>query len=234
MRGPYSNYAAPPVYYYTAPSKKGLQFSRTEIAQLAVAVVALSLALTVLFIRDYYGYFAASPTTFFTIFFVASLVAVGTGIALHEIMHKAVAQRYGHWAEFRFYPFGLVLAFVFAFMGFIYGAPGATYISGNVTRDQNGKISAAGPATNLVLAVVFLGIETFVLNLGPGLVETLVLFIVLQAAFMNLVLAGFNMLPVMPLDGAKVWQWNKGVYAGIVSAVVVIFVGAYYARLISF
>jgi Zn-dependent protease len=29
----------------------------------------------------------------------------------------------------------------------------------------------------------------------------------------NFFLAGFNMLPIMPLDGAKVWRWNKLLWA---------------------
>src|SRR5207244_13392669 len=80
-----------------------------------------------------------------TLWFSSALVAVASGVGLHEISHKIVAQRYGHWAEFRYSLRGLAMSFVFAFLGFLIGAPGATMVSGNVTRDQNGRISAAGP-----------------------------------------------------------------------------------------
>jgi len=30
----------------------------------------------------------------------------------------------------------------------------------------------------------------------------------------NLFLATFNMLPIMPLDGAKVFRWNKLIWVG--------------------
>jgi Zn-dependent protease len=30
--------------------------------------------------------------------------------------------------------------------------------------------------------------------------------------FFNTLLALFNMIPIMPLDGAKVLKWNAGVY----------------------
>jgi hypothetical protein len=30
------------------------------------------------------------------------------------------------------------------------------------------------------------------------------------------------MIPIMPLDGAKVWAWNKGVYGGMAIAAVVL------------
>jgi len=228
MRGPYSQYAAPPVYVYPDRPKPGIRFSRTELVQLAVAILALSGALTVLYVTSYAraGFLVVSSPTFILIMFGTSLLSVGTGIGLHEIMHKAVAQRYGHWAEFRYYPMGLVLAYVFAFLGFIYGAPGATYISGPVTREQDGRISAAGPGTNIVLGAAFLGAEVALLGTSPSAAIEILALVVQQAAFINIVLAGFNMLPVMPLDGAKVWRWNKGVFFGIIALVVAIFAAA--------
>src|SRR5207245_4630212 len=69
---------------------------------------------------------------------------------------KIVAQRYGHWAEFRYSLRGLAMSFVFAFFGFLIGAPGATMVSGYVTRDQNGRISAAGPVSNLVIGTALM------------------------------------------------------------------------------
>ena len=40
MRGPYSEYAAPPIYVYPDRPKPGVHFSRTELGQLAVAILA--------------------------------------------------------------------------------------------------------------------------------------------------------------------------------------------------
>ena len=34
----------------------------------------------------------------------------------------------------------------------------------------------------------------------------------------NLFLATFNMIPVMPLDGAKVFRWNKVIWAAVLRA----------------
>ncbi len=227
MRGPYSEYAPPPIYIYPARPKPGIHFSRTELFQLGVAIVALSLALTLLYIRSSVRVFLSEPVLFFAVSFPASFVSVASGVGLHEIMHKAVAQRYGHWAEFRYNPMGLALAFVFALVGFIYGAPGATWISGMVTREQDGRISAAGPLTNVVLGVGFLGLEILLPPFSQdSLLATAAYLIVLQAAFLNLVLAGFNMLPLMPLDGAKVWRWSPLAYIAIVVLILGIFVGA--------
>ena len=45
-------------------------------------------------------------------------------------------------------------------------------------------------------------------------------FILSQIATVNAILAGFNMIPVMPLDGAKVWAWNKGAYVALAAVAV--------------
>ena len=232
MRGRSSDYAAPPVYLTSAAPRRGVRFSRTELFQLAVAILGLSAAFTVLFIRYSIDAFTASPLGFLLVYFPTSLLAVGTGVGLHEIMHKIVAQRYGHWAEFRYDLRGILLAFVFAAVGFIFGAPGATYISGMVTREQNGRISLAGPATNIALSVLFLG-GTLALLTTPATVLDEILFNVLfEVAVVNGILAAFNMLPIMPLDGAKVWAWNKGIYAVTMAVAILLAIVAFDPALI--
>jgi len=213
MRGPYSKYAAPPIYVYPDTPKRGVRFSRSELVQLLV--LALSASFTIVYARYNLSLVAQSPGLFLALTFPASLLAVGTGVGLHEIMHKVVAQRYGYWAEFRYNLRGLLMAFVFAAaIGFLYGAPGATWISGAVTREQNGRISAAGPLSNVLVAGLFFAAFLGLAGTGSGPLGfvTNILWIV---ASVNAFLAGFNMLPIMPLDGAKVWAWNKGAYGSI-------------------
>jgi Zn-dependent protease len=36
----------------------------------------------------------------------------------------------------------------------------------------------------------------------------------------NIFLAGFNMIPLMPLDGAKVAHWNIGIYIGAFALII--------------
>jgi Zn-dependent protease len=142
--------------------------------------------------------------------FLISLATVGSGFVLHELSHKFTAQNYGYWAEFRMWPFGLVLALATSLIGFIFAAPGATYISGsNISQSENGRISIAGPLTNVGVALAFLPLSVFFpTNSFYGELG----FIGTQ---INIFLALFNMLPIMPLDGAKVFQWSKVRWAGL-------------------
>ncbi len=228
MRGPYSDYAAPPIYIYPEPPRRGVHFSATEIRQLGIAILALSAAFTVVTLNPIFGGILnldlfSNPFVGIVFFFLAALVSVASGVGLHEIMHKVTANRYGHWAEFRYSRQGLLMAFLFAFLGFIFGAPGATYIAGMVTPEQNGKISAAGPLTNIVLGLGFLGLLFALAPAAQTVYIAFLAFVLLEyAASVNLILAGFNLIPLMPLDGAKVWRWNKGIYAGLVLVVLVL------------
>ena len=101
----------------------------------------------------------------------------------------------------------------FTGFGFIFAAPGATYIySEHISRKQNGIISLVGPAINIALAIALFLLSIFSAIFFPsGLIAGVLLF----AAIINLYLAFFNMLPIPPLDGSKVIVWNPIIW-GIV------------------
>jgi len=149
---------------------------------------------------------------------VIALATVGSGFVLHELSHKFIAQRYGYWAEFRMWPMGLVLALITSLIGFIFAAPGATYISGvNINKEENGKISLAGPLTNVAVAVIFLPIWLFSDSLFT-------FFLGFEGMYINIFLALFNLLPVMPLDGAKVFGWSKAKWAAVFVPLAAVFI----------
>lgn len=185
-----------------------MRFSRIEKRDLFFAGILISLAFAILLVGGYRGLAAfnsALPIAFGISFFTA-----GIGFLLHEIMHKYVAQRYALHAEFKaFYPM-LWLALLFSFFGFIIAAPGAVFISGYMNRERNGKVSLAGPLTNVVLSILFL-IPLLILYF-QGIGEGLVRGILMYGLLINSILAAFNMIPVMPFDGAKILAWNKGIY----------------------
>lgn len=167
----------------------------------------------------------------FLYFLPISFMAVTLTFVLHELMHKFVAQRYGAIAAFRTFPNGLLITIVTAFLGILIGIPGATVIyKSSFSKKEEGIVSLAGPLTNLAIFGVFLIIgmalfPNFIASIystlnGTGFgVNSYALNAVIMVLYISLLLAFFNMLPIFPLDGSKVFRWNKGVYIMAMAAI---------------
>jgi Zn-dependent protease len=176
-----------------------------ERRDLLIAWLAISIAFTLIYIR---GGVNVAELVFF---FVMSLITVGVAFVLHELAHKFSAMRYGYWAEFQKDNQMLLVAVVMAaLVGIVFAAPGATYIYGNATRTENGRISAAGPVTNLLLCIPFAALWL----LGGELLA----IVGLVGLRVNAMIATFNMLPISILDGRKVLAWNPAVFAVLMAA----------------
>jgi len=176
-----------------------------ERRDLLIAWLAISIAFTLIYIR---GGVNVAGLVFF---FVMSLITVGVAFVLHEMAHKFSAMRYGYWAEFQKDNQMLLVAVVMAaLVGIVFAAPGATYIYGNATRTENGRISAAGPITNLLLCIPFAALWL----LGGELLA----IVGLVGLRVNAMIATFNMLPISILDGRKVLAWNPAVFAVLMAA----------------
>jgi Zn-dependent protease len=175
-----------------------------EKKDLFYAGIMISLAFAILLSGGLAGLFG-NKLGFLNIFLIAFFTA-GIGFLLHELAHKYVAISYGLDAEFKAFYGMLWLAVGLSFFGFILAAPGAVFIHGTgLTRERNGKISVAGPVTNIVLAILFLVLGFFTTE---GILSVVASF----GFTINALLAAFNMIPVMPFDGYKVLAWNKTVY----------------------
>ena len=187
----------------------GITFSKRELRDLAVAWLALGFAFTIFInptIADAVLRAAIAPSTL-ALALGVSLATVGVAFLLHELAHKVVAVRFGQVAAFQADYGMLFLAVMSALAGFLFAAPGAVVHRGRITARENGLIALAGPVTNLLLAVVFLPIMLF----GPGLLG----LVGQRGVSINLLLAGFNMIPYGPLDGKKVIGWSKPMYVGV-------------------
>lgn len=185
-----------------------------ELKDLTISALFLALAFGIAF----EGGFRAilEPRELAVAIFLA-LIGVSLGFILHEMAHRFVARRFGCFAEYTMWPAGLALAVAFSFFGFVFAAPGAVMIRpgtdlwgrATLTRQRFGLISIAGPTMNICLAVVFI-----LLN---ALYPATIFFI---GALVNTWLAVFNLIPLGPLDGAKIFNWDKSVWvAALVVAV---------------
>jgi Zn-dependent protease len=197
------------------------RITRREEADLFIAWLAISLSFAIIMIAPY-GILGPvepiSPVTALVSFGIA-LLTVGIGFILHEMAHKFTAIRYGYWAEFRKDNNMLLVAIALAsLVGFVFAAPGATVIYTNaadgrgLSREQNGRISAAGPLVNLLLCIVFAAlffIAGGAVALKSGNLLAQIGFAGIQ---INAMIAAFNMLPISILDGKKVFSWNIPVF----------------------
>lgn len=140
--------------------------------------------------------------------FAGLIVALLVSISWHEAAHAFVAHRLGDDTAklagrltlnplAHLDPLGSLFLL---FFGFGWGKP----VPVNSSRFPNPplddfKVAIAGPASNLILAVLFgVSLRLFGSAISAGVAELLAVIV-----FINLVLAIFNFLPIPPLDGSK-------------------------------
>jgi Zn-dependent protease len=149
---------------------------------------------------------------------VITLIILLFSVVLHELSHGIVADRLGdHTARYmgrltlnpipHLDLFGSILLPLFLFLvnsPIIFGAAKPVPVNFFNLRDPKrdmALVSLAGPGTNFILALIF------AIPIRFGLITTTTpgFDIILQAVLLNLVLGIFNLLPIPPLDGSKVF-----------------------------
>jgi len=212
------------------------RFSATEIMHIliAYAVLTFDFWLIVSGINFFAGgqsanMFGVSFTIMGAIPVAAAVTA--TGFVSHEMAHKFEAQRMGLWAEFRMYPQWLVLSIIFSFIGFLFAAPGATFVGGWGSKKEAGLTSIAGPLLNLGWAALFLGMMGFILGFHLRFWNwEYIAAVFFTVAIVNMFFAVFNLIPFGPLDGKKVYNWDKRIW--VVSFIAAVAVYIFFAYII--
>ena len=216
-----------PIQINRRPTSK-MSFSNYEKEQLKESIGILTIAFT-LALSNGLVPVMNEPSILLTELPLA-FAAVMTGFLLHELAHKWMAQQYGCWAEYRGNKNGLYFALMMSVFGFLLAAPGAVMVSGNITNRQHGIIAAVGPLTNIAIAIVAFPFYIFTANIDIWIVGELARFL----SIINLILAGFNMIPVQPLDGSKIIAWNKAAYFGIVGGIITLAIAYWFMPTFSF
>lgn len=196
---------------FSTPTDEASLRGRNDNLELLKAWAGTSLA---------FGIYMVGGQVFNPIFLYLLTIAAltcGIGFLLHELAHRVVARGYGAEAHFVANNGWLIISMVVAFLGVFIAAPGAVWHRGRLSARQGGLIALAGPVTNLVLALLFLGLS-FVVPRQAELLGLRLHDLFRVGHQINAWLGLFNMIPAGPFDGAKVLAWDWRVF-GVTVAV---------------
>lgn len=142
--------------------------------------------------------FEGLDTTTYWILGVAGAVGLFFSIIFHEMSHSLVARRYG-------LPMRGITLFIFGGVAHMEREPD--------TAKTEFLMAIAGPISSFVLGAIFYVVG--VVAASGGLADYVV-GLVQYLAFINVVLAVFNLVPAFPLDGGRVlravlWHWKGSI-----------------------
>jgi Zn-dependent protease len=187
-------------FIHTPSRPKGkIIFSEKEVKHLTVGallVVGIGFSLGLGIFSSTFWQMSSVKLVLFTIMLTASFF-------MHEMAHKVVAQRNGFWAEFRLMFTGAILTLLSIISPFKIISPGAVMVAGPVDRENMGRISIAGPSTNIILAVILLTAASL---------QTEYQDVLMICAALNSWIALFNLIPFGMFDGFKIFLWNKATW----------------------
>ncbi len=158
----------------------------------------------------------------FTLRGIASGLVSGIviGFVVHEAAHRNVARRAGMYSEFVASPIGVLITAASAVSPIKILAPGYVQVWG-YRFNPTGAIRSveAGPLSNIVLSTVFTAASLLALQEAhPRLHSWL-----LDAGGVNAWLALFNLIPVPPLDGYKLFNSTRRRWALLILASTIIY-----------
>jgi len=188
---------------------KVFRFSGTELKHLIIGtLIVFGVGFSIFFqgfqISRFRSYMLIGSALVFTLTFI-----------LHEIAHKMAAQHHGLWAEFRLTLFGSLITLFSIVSPFKIVSPGVVHMAGVADKKIIGKVSLAGPLTNIILSAVFLSLSYY--GATP---------FITVGAVLNAWTALFNLIPFSVFDGEKIFWWNRKAWAvNFAASIALIFFG---------
>ena len=140
--------------------------------------------------------------------FKFAILVTAPAVILHELGHKFASIAFGVAAYFKIWTFGLVIGLILRIVHspFLILAPGYVQITETIPSSQMALVAFAGPFVNIVLFIL----SSLILK-KRNLKRRTFVFLHLTK-IINLWLFIFNMLPIPPLDGSKVFGYLLGFY----------------------
>ncbi|OPL19647.1 MAG: hypothetical protein AVO35_09995 [Candidatus Aegiribacteria sp. MLS_C] len=128
---------------------------------------------------------------------IACSVGLLLSIVVHEFSHSIVARRFG-------LPIGGITLFIFGGIAHMESQPRGPR--------AEAMMALAGPLSSILLGGAFLGLHYIIGGNAPLQLRGVIRYL----ALINLVLAGFNLIPAFPMDGGRVlrallWAWKKDI-----------------------
>jgi len=141
-------------------------------------------------------YFKDLPAATYWWMGIAGALGLFFSIIFHELSHSLVARNFG-------LPIKGITLFVFGGVAHMEEEP--------PSAKAEFLMAIAGPLSSVLLGILF-----YVLRLTLGAWPLSVTGVLGYLAFINWILAGFNLLPAFPLDGGRVlrsalWKWKKNI-----------------------
>lgn len=170
-------------------------FSKEELKDIIISVFAITII------------FAYPNLNLFPFYF---LIVVSAFLS-HELMHRFVARKFNCVAFYKMWIEGIIFGLLFMIVGIKFVAPGAVIIYPyqfgrwgfrvtHLTMTEMGIISVSGIFINIFFAIIFKSFSGAVIFQGMDLFASM--------SFVNAWLALFNLIPIPPLDGSKIFKWK--------------------------
>ncbi len=192
-----------------------------EVKSLIISSLAIAIAFSIALSGGISGLIKIKIENFVVIF-LYSLISISLGFILHELGHRTIARKFGCYAEYKMWETGLIIAILLSFFGFVFAAPGAVVIYPKydlwgrpipLSRKKSGIISISGSIMNIFLSILFLVLS---------IIYPFEIFVI--ASKINAWLAIFNLIPFPPLDGFKVFVWDKRIWLIAIASAIALYV----------
>ena len=182
------------------------QVSGSEVSILTVREIAVIAGSAAVFALAFIiKYKIAVPWSTLLIF----LLMGGIATIVHELSHRLFGRHYGYPSELQFWGLGAITMLITSWIfGTVFAQPSRTLMKGKADASdlQEVIVRVAGPLVNLLFA----GISFLLIPLGGYLT------VMGTAGFsMNLLTSVVALMPVKPMDGERIFRWNRLIWAVI-------------------